>query len=87
MLTLALDDAGRLWLAGEGLWVIEKGGRAVAVHPKLPFMVDTTIRDAQAVDGKLVLSLGDRGVAVVDVGTVRTNTGTVGAAAGRLPSS
>jgi len=73
VLAFARDDRGRLWLAGEGLWVVEKGGRAIAVHPKLPFMTDSVIRDVQIVEGKLVLSLGDRGVAVVDAGTVGTN--------------
>lgn len=67
----ARDEAGRLWLAGEGLWVVGKGGsRAVAVHPKLGFMTDSVVRHILAIDGKLVLSLGDRGVAVVDATTL-----------------
>lgn len=66
----ARDEAGRLWLAGEGLWVVGKRGRAVAVHPKLGFMTDSVVHHILAIDGKLVLSLGDRGVAVVDATTL-----------------
>ena len=69
----ARDGAGRLWLAGEGLWVVGKGGRALAVHPKLGFMTDSVVRHILAVDGKLVLSLGDRGVAVVDATTLHVD--------------
>jgi hypothetical protein len=36
-------------------------------------MTDTVIRDVQVTDEKLVLSLGDRGVAVVDTGAVGTD--------------
>jgi hypothetical protein len=66
----ARDEAGRLWLGGEGLWVVGKGGRAVAVHPKLGFMTDSVVHHILAIDGKLVLSLGDRGAAVVDATTL-----------------
>jgi hypothetical protein len=33
-------------------------------------MTDSVVRDILAIDGKLVLSLGDRGVAVVDATTL-----------------
>jgi len=69
VVAFARDEVGRLWLGGEGLWVVGKDGRAVAVHPKLDFMTDTVVRRIAAVDGKLVLSLGDRGAAVVEVAT------------------
>jgi hypothetical protein len=66
----ARDEAGRLWLAGEGLWVVGKSGRVVAVHSKLGFMTDSVVHHILAIDGTLVLSLGDRGVAVVDATTL-----------------
>jgi hypothetical protein len=66
----ARDGAGRLWLGGKGLWVMGTKNRAVAVHPQLPFMVDAVARNLAFVDGKLVLSLGDRGAAIVDPATL-----------------
>lgn len=35
-------------------------------------MIDTVIREIRPVDGKLALSLGDRGAAIVDARTVAT---------------
>jgi hypothetical protein len=49
------------------------GGPAVAIHAQLPFLTDTVIREILLVDGKLVLSLGDRGAAVIDARTVATD--------------
>jgi hypothetical protein len=70
VLALARDDKGRLWLAGDGVWLVDKIGRAIALHPKLPFMTDTVVRDIVAVDGMIALSLGDRGVAVIETASV-----------------
>jgi hypothetical protein len=65
--SLVRDNSGRLWVAGNGLWVINLDARVRAVHSELPFMVDTTVREIRLVDGRLVLMLGDRGVALLDV--------------------
>lgn len=64
---LTRDSDGRIWLAGEGLWFVDETGHAIPVHPKLPFMTDATVDHILVADGSLVLSLGDRGVAFVDV--------------------
>jgi hypothetical protein len=71
--SFARDSTGRLWLAGRGLWIMNAGGPAVAIHAQLPFLTDTVIREILLVDGKLVLSLGDRGAAVIDARTVATD--------------
>ncbi|HWZ89836.1 MAG TPA: hypothetical protein VNW92_13330, partial [Polyangiaceae bacterium] len=38
---LKRDNAGRLWLAGRGLWYLRGSERAVSVHRRLPFTADT----------------------------------------------
>jgi hypothetical protein len=64
---LARDGDGRIWLAGEGLWFIDNAGRAIPVHPRLPFMIDATVHDIAVADSSLALLLGARGVAIVDI--------------------
>lgn len=63
----ARDSDGRWWLAGEGLWFVTSGQHPVAVHPSLPFLTDTTIRNIVTFDHHLVLALGARGLAVLDL--------------------
>jgi hypothetical protein len=63
----ARDSDGRWWLAGEGLWFVSPGQHPVAVHPSLPFLTDTTVRNIVAFDHHLGLALGDRGLAILDL--------------------
>ena len=66
MRVLALDGAGRLWLAGAGLWVVV-GDRAVDLSSLPPLNgvdVIAMIADPHRRDG-VIVSLGDRGLLYV----------------------
>ncbi len=64
---LGRDSHQRVWLAGRGLWALE-GRHARALHPLLPFLGDGPIADMRTLDdGRLVLALESRGVAIATV--------------------
>src|SRR5207253_3837690 len=65
---LCRDGLGRLWLAGEGLWMLGRDGRTLHSLDSLPMMGRTEVAalasDAKHADG-IVASLGERGVLFV----------------------
>jgi hypothetical protein len=63
---VARDAKGRLWIAGRGLWRVDENRRAVSYPLGLPFLQDTDILDLEAIDGRLAVALGDRGLAFLD---------------------
>jgi hypothetical protein len=67
----ARDSDGRWWLAGEGLWFVTAGQHPIAVHPSLPFLTDTTIRNIVTFDHHLGLALGARGLAILDLNDLK----------------
>jgi hypothetical protein len=68
--SLARDGLGRVWLAGEGLWVVDADGKRLHDCGSLPMMGRTEIvtiaADPERRDG-VIVSLGERGVAFVRV--------------------
>jgi hypothetical protein len=63
---LARDGAGRLWLAGRGLWLMDGPTRAIPLRHGLPFLADAVVDDLVVIGEKLALILGPRGVAILD---------------------
>jgi hypothetical protein len=62
------DRAGRVWLAGRGLWLLEGETRAHALHPAIPALAEADIISmAEAPDGRLALGLSGRGAMLLDV--------------------
>jgi ligand-binding sensor domain-containing protein len=66
--TLARDGLGRLWLAGQGLWMASPDGAALHRLDALPMLGRTRVyalgRDVDHPDG-VIVSLGPRGVVFV----------------------
>ena len=59
---LARDGAGRIRIAGRGLWLLD-GSRAIPVRTAVPAVVDTEVRTLVARDDRLYLALEERGTA------------------------
>jgi hypothetical protein len=76
---LARDGAGRIWIAGRGLWLLD-GSRAIDVRAAAPAVVDTEVRTLVARGDRLHLALSERGLLVLDAGALAA-----AALAGRLP--
>jgi hypothetical protein len=69
----ARDRTGRFWLAGQGLWFVAPGQPLTAVHASLPFLTDTTIEYVAVSEGRLVLALGSRGLAILNLNDLTPN--------------
>jgi len=76
---LARDGAGRIWIAGRGLWLLD-GSRAIDARAAVPAVVDTEVSTLVARGDRLYLALSERGLLVLDAGALAA-----AALAGRLP--
>lgn len=68
--SIARDGLGRVWLGGEGLWLVDEDGRQIHDVGVLPMIGRTTVVTMAADPGRrdgVILSLGPRGVAYVQV--------------------
>ncbi|HWE37072.1 MAG TPA: hypothetical protein VG406_10935, partial [Isosphaeraceae bacterium] len=68
--SLARDGLGRVWLAGEGLWLADPDGTRLHDCGPLPMMGRTTVVTIAADPGHrdgIIVSLGERGVAFVRI--------------------
>jgi hypothetical protein len=63
---LARDGGGRIWLGGRGLFVIDEQARVVRFDRSSPFLEGATVFGLKAHRHRLVVAMGDRGLAVVD---------------------
>jgi len=63
---VARDGKGRVWAAGRGLWRLDPERGPVPYPVNLPFLEDANVLDLEAVEGRLVLTLGNRGLAMLD---------------------
>ena len=63
---LARDSRGRIWIAGRGLWRLDGRGHATPYPLPLPFSRDAEVESLAASGDRLVLALGDRGIALLD---------------------
>ncbi|HEY5284673.1 MAG TPA: hypothetical protein VIM14_17910, partial [Polyangia bacterium] len=62
------DGTRRLWLGGNGLWVLRDQKHADAVHPAIPMLADTrVVALAESPDGRLVVGLQDRGAVFLTI--------------------
>lgn len=68
---LLRDEQGRLWLAGRGLWFVDSRGRALSAASGLPFLNDTELASLTVAGSKLVLGLGRRGLALLDLASLK----------------
>ena len=66
--THAIRDAdGRVWLAGNGFWLLEALDRVRAFHEQIPILRHARVFDCALFQRDLLLALGDRGLVRVDV--------------------
>ncbi len=62
------DGTKRLWLGGQGLWVLRDDKQADPVHPSIPMLSDTdVVALAEMPDGRLVIGTADRGVVFLSI--------------------
>lgn len=62
------DGTKRLWLGGQGLWVLRDEKQADPVHPSIPMLSDTdVVALAETPDGRLVIGTADRGVVFLSI--------------------
>jgi hypothetical protein len=62
------DGTKRLWLGGQGLWVLRDDKQADSIHPSISMLSDTdVVALAEAPDGRLVIGTADRGVVFLSI--------------------